>query len=402
MSYRHRDRSRSRSPLNRHRKSVSAGASYEPKSQWPQWQQAWTEPSWSHEQWQETPQQPYQWKSYQWKNEGWPTEFSDGTPYPNQWKPDDDHLDNTEIHGLALGRRVAKTAWSTEKGLCGKPIEQLLLSDLAFTGVNNWYFRHLSAGRFTSIEFTRSVKESLWVQAVLKAIRSKNDNGIPIDLDKLVQGFVDAPSGTKPSEVYNQAAQKLIQHMKDNAQIVEANSHLNKVRELELQLQQYKNAASTPQKEAPKEQKGRATTPQAKSSPSKGTIREWMSGNANLPVEQKEEDKNPTDDEQEFPEQPHGNYARGKRRKVLKQKHPAAATTAAFTKWIKENLNSKQQTAFAKAHKAMMEFYNSKDKELKAELPDLASDWGLPVKIAAQADTQWLMKVLTAATIIAQ
>jgi hypothetical protein len=108
------------------------------------------------------------------------------------------------------------------------------------------------------------------------------------------------------------------------------------------------------------------------------------------------------DEEPEDAEQPHGIYARGKRRKVLKQKHPAAATTTAFTKWIKENLNSKQQTAFAKAHKAMMEFYNSKDKELKAELPDLASDWGLPVKLAAQADTQWLMKVLTAATIIAQ
>jgi hypothetical protein len=61
-----------------------------------------------------------------------------------------------------------------------------------------------------------------------------------------------------------------------------------------------------------------------------------------------------------------------------------------------------QLTAFAKAHKGMIEFYNSKDKELKAELPDLASDWGLPVKLAAQADTQWLMKMLTVATIIAQ
>ena len=100
------------------------------------------------------------------------------------WKPDHDHLDSQESHGLCLGRRVAKTAWSTERHIDGKPIHEVTIADLAYTGMNNWYLRHISAGRFTGIEFTRSVKESTFIQAMLKMLRTKDEDGNHMDIEK--------------------------------------------------------------------------------------------------------------------------------------------------------------------------------------------------------------------------
>ena len=390
MSSYERLRSRSRSPLSRPRRQHSVPDHHQQQYDGSDhssyhWSGKWKQDQWTNNNWSES-----------WSTDSWSNTFKDGSPFPASWKPDADHLDTNEVHGLAMGRRVAKTAWSSDKGLSGKLLEDISLADLAFAGHNNWYFRHLSAGRFTSIEFTRSVKESLLVQSILKACRMKDSQGQSLDLDKLIHSYAQSTS-SKQAEVYQAAAVKLFEHMKEAMPVQQATDQLDKVRALEAELQKYKAAVNQPQE---------FSTPTKVKTPSSNTakkngIKAFMSPKAgdDLPIEG-EKDQEVEDEPENDPQ--HGIYARGKRQKVLKQKHPTVTTTPAFNKWLKETLSSKQQTAFKDAHKSIQEHYNSKEKELKAELPDLASDWGLPVKLSATADTQWLLKILTVAVILSQ
>ena len=401
MSSNHEHSSRSRSPLSRHRQLGTSGTFKEKNSHYSQaghhesknWCDS-TKKEWG-KTWNYSDCNSSHWSS-PWDSQTWATSFDDGSPYPSSWKPDAGHLDSTEAHGLALGHRVAKTAWSSDEGLSGLQVERITLADVAFTGHKNWYFRHLSAGRFTSVEFTRSVKESLLVQAVLKAARMKDSNGQQTDIDKLTQSFSPVSSPSKPADMYNAAAVKLFEYMKESTPLQQATEHLDKVRALEAEIQKYKNA-NAQQREVTTPTKGR-TSAHGKASGVRGHMSPKPGDD--LPILAETDEHEGQEDPDVNPN--HGVYARGKRRRVLKDKHPSVTTTATFNKWLKENLNAKQQTAFGKAHKAIQEHYNSKEKELKAELPDLASDWGLPVKLSANADTQWLLKILTVAVLLSQ
>ena len=222
----------------------------------------------------------------------------------------------------------------------------------------------------------------------------KDSQGQSLDLDKLIHSYAQSTS-SKQAEVYQAAAVKLFERMKEAMPVQQATDQLDKVRALEAELQKYKAAIKQPQE---------FSTPTKAKTPNTAKtngIKAFMSPKAgeDLPIASEKEEEIEEEPENNLQ---HGIYARGKRQKVLKQKHPTVTTTPAFNKWLYETLSSKQQTAFKDAHKSIQEHYNSKEKELKAELPDLASDWGLPVKLSATADTQWLLKILTVAVILSQ
>ena len=319
---------------------------------------------WNQDSWQYPRQQFQERQSNTWYD----TKWTDGTPYPKQWKPDEDHLDSNEDHGLSLGRRIAKTAWSTEKNIAGKLIHELTIADLAFAGHQNWYLRHISAGRLAGIEFVRSVKESMFVQGILKAIRSKEADGSSIDMDKLIQSFLgQSSSSSKLHQNYAEAAQKLIKHMKDTASNLPAVNQLDRVRELELQVADLMAA---------KEQSNSTTTPKKP----KPNVRDMLSPGSRLPLEETVEEP----DKKDLNEDKHFKIRRGDSNKVLSQDAPSTHTNASFTKWVKDKLDSKQMTKYLK--------------DERCNCASVRNDWSRsgPLLLSFDEDVgsgQWLIEV---------
>jgi hypothetical protein len=82
---------------------------------------------------------------------------------------------------------------------------------------------------------------------------------------------------------------------------------------------------------------------------------------------------------------------------VLLRTAPSTLTANTIDKWMKETLN-KEQYKTAKSQVAeLTKYYNTIPKEHKSEISSVAVDWGLPVKLAAAADTNQLLKLIVSA-----
>ena len=376
----HRD-SRSRSPLPRHSAPSKTHWQSSNSSQWSdRWQQSWSEYD-----------QVYKadtWASTSWDHSSSARSANSPSKFqrPPTWKPNEDFHDTQELHGLALGRTVAKTAWSTEKGIAGKNIEDITLMDLAYQGPQNWFLRHISAGRFTTIEFTRSTKESMLVQSMIRACRAKETSLSNTDIDKLIMAYSDLPntSTTKLQDHYNAACIKLVNQMKLATEGGQAEANLNRIRDLEQQLAEARS--SKPQSGA---------TPTKPSTPTKAQMGIARLFSPKLPVkatdDYQEQDTADDDDVHKDIRKPL------KATKVLLRTAPSTLTANTIDKWMKETLN-KEQYKTAKSQVAeLTKYYNTIPKEHKSEISSVAVDWGLPVKLAAAADTNQLLKLIVSA-----
>jgi hypothetical protein len=390
-SSRHYDRSRS--PVRRRHDDKREDKFDMPESKRNHWQDqsSWND-QWQGAQWQQDQWQKHTWSGKNWDQSDEKRHFGDQRMYPSSWKPDADHHDSNEVHGLALGRTVARTNWSMEKGIAGKPIEEVTIMDLAYQGPSNWFLRHISAGRFTTVEFTRSTKESMFVQCFTKALRAKSQ-GQSHDIDKLVMAFsdVEASPQTKVQEHYVAACNKLVDIMYKATPAQQANQYLDQIRELENQLADARQAAAGSQRqEVP-----HSTLPLTTSPAKHPTIKEKLLGTAT-----KSRIKESIPEPQTVDEDVHFNYRRGDKAKVLSKDMPTTTTSSAFQKWMKATLSTSQQKAFQKQLSSMTEHYNSLPKEAKADISSLAVEWGMPVKTAANADTAFHMKMISAAIVI--
>ena len=102
------------------------------------------------------------------------------------WTSSGEFLDFKEERGLALARIVRDTPMSRKLKINGKDIRCIRISDLCYKGMQNWYLRAISVGRFVNIEFTRSIKESIFISRILKNMRPKQNTGEDrFDLDKI-------------------------------------------------------------------------------------------------------------------------------------------------------------------------------------------------------------------------
>ena len=357
----------------------------------------WQSPSPWNDQWQQGQWQQDQWQTHAWSGKNWDQSeekhcFSDRRPYPSSWKPDPDHHDSNEVHGLSLGRTVARTNWSMDKGIAGKPIEDITIMDLAYQGPSNWFLRHISSGRFTTVEFTRSTKESMFVQCFTKALRSRSQ-GQSHDIDKLVMAFSDleASPQTKVQDHYMATCNKLVDIMYKATPAQQANQYLDKIRDLENQLADARQtAAGSQRQEVPL-----STLPLTTSPAKHPTIKEKLLGTAT-----KSRIKETIPEPQAVETDVHLNHRRGDKAKVLSKDMPTTTTSSAFQKWMKATLTTSQQKAFQKQLSSMTEHYNSLPKEAKADISSLAVEWGMPVKTAANADNAFHMKMISAAIVI--
>ena len=65
---------------------------------------------------------------------------------------------------MSFPRKVHPSAWATKHGLAGRNIEDIQLHELSWQAL---LLRALAQGRYVSINFTRSVKEAIFVSYFL-------------------------------------------------------------------------------------------------------------------------------------------------------------------------------------------------------------------------------------------
>ena len=94
-------------------------------------------------------------------------------------------MDETLVYRSTLKRYIEPSAWSRAKGIAGKPVQDVKLTDLTHKGVQEWMIRGLSHGKFTGVVLTKSIAESVLLTArLLSALREKK-----VDIDETVKAM---------------------------------------------------------------------------------------------------------------------------------------------------------------------------------------------------------------------
>ena len=127
---------------------------------------------------------------------------------PSSFQPDNEHFDTKHQYGLTFPRQITSTAWSQRYQLAGRPIESVHLHELAYMGLSNWNLRALACGKFTSIVFARSIKESIFFHHLSVKLRDEH-----IALDDVAAAYCDQQGITITDPAPNQMKKTKIPHL---------------------------------------------------------------------------------------------------------------------------------------------------------------------------------------------
>ena len=105
---------------------------------------------------------------------------------PSTFQPDSQHFDTKQQFGLMFPRHITATAWSQKYQLAGRSIETIHLHELVYMGWSNWNIRALANGKFTSLVFARSIKESIFFHHLSIKLRDEH-----VDLDDIAAAHCD-------------------------------------------------------------------------------------------------------------------------------------------------------------------------------------------------------------------
>ena len=317
---------------------------------------------------------------------------------PDSFNSSDLCWDTNEIYGLNLPRYIATTAWSTKQGLAGKAIEALSVLDTTYDGPNSYGLRLLASGRYTSLEFTRSFKESCIIQHCLQLMRARqegNKSAPIIDIDHIAEHLARQKGmafnlPVEKKAIYNMIADTMIDALKTLSPIKAEDALRATIEKLEKE-----NARLRVNSPAPSSSHQSASKPAGKNNIKAALAK----GAAQLPVAE----VNTLDDEipveEEVPE-PGAleKYKKNSSRQFLALQCPASKSTKDFNAFANAlKLNGPRKKALDKSIESALAFLRTLDNNDKAQLDSIAVEWGLPVKIAATMDATILMKTIAVA-----
>ena len=148
--------------------------------------QSWATSGWQQSSWEESANQWYEAdhrygddsrQSTLGKNQG-------DAELPSHVRPSKNYLDETLVYRSTLKRYIEPSAWSRAKGIAGKPVQDVKLTDLTHKGTQEWMIRGLSHGKFTGVVLTKSIAESVLTARLLSALREKR-----VDIDETVKAI---------------------------------------------------------------------------------------------------------------------------------------------------------------------------------------------------------------------
>ena len=268
--------------------------------------------------------------------------------------------------------------------------------DTTYDGPNSYGLRLLASGRYASIEFARSFKESCIIQHCLQLMRARqesNKSAPVIDIDHIAEHLARQKSMAfnTPAEkkaVYNLISEHMIEALKAISPIKAEDALRATIEKLEKE-----NAKLRVNPKGPSTASSSRAPPQIIQ---KNNIREALSKGAALPVEddmEGDQEAPPADDEPE--PQPLDKYRKKSARPYLAIQCPASKSTKDYNAFVNGlKLTNTRKQALDKAVEASIRTLDNND---KAHLDSIAVEWGLPVKIAAAMDATCLMKTITVA-----
>ena len=300
-----------------------------------------------------------------------------------------DFIDLTEVKGLALSKLVKRTPNSEKLGFAGKDVRTLRIVDLAYMGIQNWYIRAISAGRFVRIEFLRSMRESNFVHALLIHMRKHDETpgDRRTDLDVISAAYATRKgtpfiTDVDKKAVHEELARICFEHLvqiipeSDNSKM---NAQLRKLEEDNAKLQALltKATAGDGNKRTPKKLTGldryiRNPSSKAEAEDVDDDDAEEDSGNPSLDAIRR----------------PH------KAKKLLSKITIKGTTTKAIEDLIKGmDVTSRVRKSCEDTCKDIQEAYQRLPVADRTGTKELAVDWGMDVVTATKLDAKNLIRI---------
>jgi hypothetical protein len=310
------------------------------------------------------------------------------------WIPDEHHLDigGSKVPGRKeptppLHRYIGNSDWARSKGLVGKDIRSLRVTDLCYKNCDNWYMRMASAGRACQIEFTRNIRESLLTQAVLQEVRGYKD----VNLDTLAAEADD--SYDKKNKVgkaqYEVLARKMIAAVIHDKTETTSQELLDRIRNLEQENSSLRHKNDFP------------TTPPPKKPPNKDMRAFFGCQTGGSP--DKEDDKEAEDPATLDSQATVETLRCSDRQRILGSQGPTATSKQQISKWMDAAVPQKNKKKILESLvKDMDSTWSQLPKSTRPDLRTWAIEWGMPFDIAAKILPAELLKILCTATVITE
>ena len=320
---------------------------------------------------------------------------------PPHFKSSRNYLDETLVYRSTLQRYIEPSAWSRAKGIAGKPVQDVKLTDQTHKGIQEWMIRGLSHGKFTGVVLTKSIAESVLTAGLLSALREKE-----VDIEETVEAMRKDKSKKAIPDKTSEAT-KFIQPLVDvvmqqlqpflvtvDQTTAAASSGDNK----EFQDMQQDNAKLRQKLQ----QAGIPITPMKNKS-----AKRRAESTASSPEENVDND----DQEQPLPVQEpivkkRKTTNQGKNKAdlldeptdVLSDNLPNNVNnTKSWVAAIRKDLSSSKQKQFDSHVNKMLQVIDGK-KYKKDQLQTLATRWGLPFSMANTATPKFLQNIIAVAT----
>ena len=164
-------------------------------------------------------------------------------PTITTFRPDRNHYDINEVAHLNFPKKIKTTDHSITNGTAKRDPYDIYLWEMLYNKSENWGLRYLAHGRYTSIEITKSFKESVFIQELLRNIRGYKlqggqDGPPPIDLDTIATDYArnnDLPfkTGTDKKHIYTIIAKQTYDFLNSKTPSAVTNDMQKRLKELE-------------------------------------------------------------------------------------------------------------------------------------------------------------------------
>ena len=288
-------------------------------------------------------------------------------PQVSTFRSDRNHYDINEVAHLNFPKKIKTTDHSITNGTAKRDPYDIYLWELLYNKTENWGLQYLAHGRYTSLEITKSFKESVYIQELLRNIRGYKlqggqDGPPPIDLDTIAMEYArnnDLPfkTGQDKKHIYTIIAKQTYDFLNSKTPSSVTNDMQKRMRELEQE-----NA-----------------TLKANNKPIFQALgAKAISNNSTAPE--------------------HIDIQRGDKDKILSTCAPNSTKPADIDSWVKQlKLTSQQQKSISKLTTDIQAHIGTMDDSVAMEhLRAVLCEWGLSISLAAKIKTSPLLIKLLA------
>ena len=294
-------------------------------------------------------------------------------------------MDSNVVYKLDFPAQVLTTDFSERMKIAGLPVSEIKIWQMCYMKEENWMLRWLANGNFLSIEFARSVAESVLSSKILSLLRNSTEQSLE-ELGRHYAAANDLPFKDLKEQkvVYTKLAEMAVANLRAVVPPKPDEQANMRIKELEKQLADAKTA-----KAQKLETSGPKLPIQAKLPLAKGKAK---------PSIEEVEAVVPEDDAEEEGE---GIFhpAHQPTSKVLGKSAPTGPKPAEVKVWIDGlGLGQKKKEQLSKVTNHIQAKFKHSSSETKQEdLEEIARLWGLPMRTIVQTPAVQLIKIICAA-----